>query len=283
MAGTAVHAHVWFLLQYDGPWQARATSDNRLPQPVKDWLAEQLDQVGNGRLQFIRQQPKPDGIAFFVAIADDTNPRLYRFNLASYDDLLAIDVMGVVNGRSTFDSHLTTRPLYLICTNGKRDRCCARFGGAVYRAMAELVGPAIWQTTHLGGHRFAPTGLAFPQGVSYGRLQPDTLLDFVTAIQKNQIPLDNLRGRVGYTAVVQRAEHDLRRITNQFQANAFHLLQTSQEGDVTAVQFSDNHSGLIHQIRLRPHADPIHIQPSCGKSAPKAITPYQFLTHTNQK
>ena len=59
MAGTAVHASIWFLLQYDSPWQAKATSDNKLPQPVKDWLAEQLEWVGNGRLQFIRQQPKP--------------------------------------------------------------------------------------------------------------------------------------------------------------------------------------------------------------------------------
>jgi hypothetical protein len=280
MAGTAVHARVWFLLQYDGPWQAKATSDNKLPRLVKDWLAEKLDGVGNGRLQFVRQQPKPDGITFFVAIADDSDPRLYRFNLESYADVLALDIPGVVNGRTDFDSYRTIEPLYLICTNGKRDRCCALFGAAVYRALAAQVGPAAWQTTHLGGHRFAPTGLVFPQGVSYGRLHPDALPDFITAVQQDQIPLDYLRGRVGYTAVAQRAEYHLRQLTSQSSASAFGLLQIGQEGEVTAVQFIDNATGLTHHIRLRPSADPILIQPSCGQSTAKVITTYQFLTYT---
>lgn len=279
MAGTAVHARVWFLLQYDGPWQAKATSDNKLPRRVKDWLAQQLDWVGNGRLQFIRQQPKPDGITFFVALADDGDPRLYRFNLESYADMLALDIAAVVNGRTAFDSYRTLEPLYLICTNGKRDRCCAQFGGAVYREMAQLVGPAAWQTTHLGGHRFAPTGLVFPQGISYGRLHPHTLPDFITAVQQDQIPLDYLRGRVGYTAVAQRAEYHLRQLTSQSPAGAFRLVQIGQEGDVTAVQFIDNHTGLTHHIRLRPGADPIQVQPSCGQSTAKTIPTYQFLTH----
>ncbi|MEJ2748996.1 MAG: hypothetical protein P8183_13990 [Anaerolineae bacterium] len=50
----------------------------------------------------------------------------------------------------------------------------------------------------------------------------------------------------------------------------------------TAVQFLDNHTGQTHQIRLRPNAEPIQIQPSCGQSTPKAVSTYQFLTHTIQ-
>jgi hypothetical protein len=282
MAGTAVHARIWFLLQYDGPWPAKATSDNKLPQPVKTWLAEQLDRVGNGRLQFIRQHPKPDRVTFFVAVADDTEPRLYRFNRESYIDILDLDIPAIVNGRADYIPHLTAGPLFLICTNGKRDRCCARFGGAVYRALAELVGPAAWQTTHLGGHRFAPTGLVFPQGVSYGRLHPDMLPDYINAARQNRVLADYLRGRVGYTAVAQAAEYHLRQITNQSAAHAFHLLQVSEEDGETAVQFLDNHTGQTHQIRLRPNAEPIQIQPSCGQSTPKAVSTYQFLTHTIQ-
>ena len=43
LVGTALEREIWFLLQYDAPWTAKATSDNDLPVAVQQWLDAQLE------------------------------------------------------------------------------------------------------------------------------------------------------------------------------------------------------------------------------------------------
>lgn len=71
----------------------------------------------------------------------------------------------------------------LICTHGRRDRCCGSIGTAL--AMELAAGPEIlsasgmpvrlWRTSHTGGHRFAATGLVFPEGTCWGYLDEAVL------------------------------------------------------------------------------------------------------------
>nr|WP_275940907.1 sucrase ferredoxin [Nocardioides zeae] len=102
-------------------------------------------------------------------------------------------------------------PLWLVCTNGRRDVCCAELGRPVAAALAERWPEATWETTHLGGHRFSATLLALPAGVALGRLDPVTALAACAELAEGRIPLDVARGRVGVPATVQAAELVLRR------------------------------------------------------------------------
>lgn len=59
----------------------------------------------------------------------------------------------------------------LVCTHGTRDSCCGRRGAvlAAELAAAGLGARAnLWRTSHLGGHRFAPTFMVLPQGTVWG-------------------------------------------------------------------------------------------------------------------
>ena len=48
-------------------------------------------------------------------------------------------------------------PIVLVCAHGRRDACCARLGPPLFDALAPHCPPdALWQSSHLGGHRFAP-------------------------------------------------------------------------------------------------------------------------------
>ncbi len=47
-------------------------------------------------------------------------------------------------------------PLALVCTNGKRDRCCALLGRPLAAELASSGVEGVWEVTHLGGHRFSP-------------------------------------------------------------------------------------------------------------------------------
>jgi hypothetical protein len=73
----------------------------------------------------------------------------------------------------------------LVCTHGSRDVCCGRFGRPIYKELRQRYAPEsegqlrVWRTSHLGGHRFAPHLLDFPEGRYWCRLVPEILENLV--------------------------------------------------------------------------------------------------------
>lgn len=97
--------------------------------------------------------------------------------------------------------------VYLVCTNGARDKCCALEGPAVARAL----GARARRCTHLGGHRFAANVLVLPDNLLFGRLDPASAVELADALDAGRLPLDHLRGRCALTPERQAAEVLLRR------------------------------------------------------------------------
>ena len=59
----------------------------------------------------------------------------------------------------------------LVCTHGTRDSCCGRRGASLAADLAAAgfrAGENLWRTSHMGGHRFAPTFMVLPQGTAWG-------------------------------------------------------------------------------------------------------------------
>jgi hypothetical protein len=72
-------------------------------------------------------------------------------------------------------------PEVLVCTHGRRDACCGRWGTLLHAEVAaRWDGVRTWRCSHTGGHRFAPTGLTFPDGRAWASLDPDVLDGIVT-------------------------------------------------------------------------------------------------------
>jgi hypothetical protein len=269
------------LLEYRQIWQAKATSDNTLPAPVKTWLDEQLGRV-NGRLQLIRQTPYLERYRCFIGIPDVQTPRLYRFEFGEYEELLHLDLSALMSGAARYAPNLVTESLFLVCTNGKRDRCCAKFGMVLYQALANVAGTAVWQTTHLGGHRFAPTLVTFPAGISYGRVTPNDVPGLLAAQQNEQLFLPCLRGRVNYDAVTQAAEYFLCQHTNQTDLKSFDHLRTipGQKGN-WIIQFRHAVTGQVFQIDIvEEKTSPVY--PSCGVLESKSVPHYRLHSLTPQ-
>ncbi len=76
---------------------------------------------------------------------------------------------------------LSTTRDFFVCTHGSHDKCCSRYGYPFFRqgvAMVEEFGlknVRFWQVSHIGGHRFAPTLISFPDGRYYGALDEESL------------------------------------------------------------------------------------------------------------
>ncbi|MFN6470949.1 MAG: sucrase ferredoxin [Nostoc sp. SerVER01] len=103
----------------------------------------------------------------------------------------------------------------MVCTNAQVDLACGRFGTPIYRQLRKEYAPVsneklrIWQTTHFGGHQFAPTLIDLPQGCLWGHLEPD-ILDLL--VQQNG-SVSNLRqyyrGWTGLSKFEQIAEREI--------------------------------------------------------------------------
>lgn len=98
-------------------------------------------------------------------------------------------------------------PLLLVCTNGRKDVCCAVRGRPVALALAERFPEQTWECTHTGGDRFAANVVVLPDGVIYGGLDTGSALEAVDAHREGR-PGDvrqHLRGLLGYPRHVQVA------------------------------------------------------------------------------
>lgn len=273
MVGTALFGKVWFLLEYTQPWHAQAPSDNDLPQPIQAWLTEQSTLV-NGHLQFIKQpRGERTGWAFFVACFADVGSRVYRFDLDSYDELLQLDLPAIVAGEAQYAAALTDALQFLVCSHGKRDVCCALHGVALLRVLA-AAGTAVWETTHLGGHRFAPLLLTLPDGLSYGRLSPEDVPQLLTHVKNRTVWPEKLRGRSCYQPVEQVAEHCLRQETAVFHQDAYQHVGTElvNEG-VWQVQFQTK-AGQSHTVTVEAD-EPLMTYPSSGSMKTKIVPKFR--------
>src|ERR1044072_5024173 len=153
LAGTATRADAWLLVEHYGPWGERAVEEDDLP----------VVGVGGGgcvsRTTF----------ACFLALAREDRRELYRLDVQGHLDLAGVDLAALLAAGELEDARCD-HGLVLICGNGRRDRCCARFGLATWRALATELREEAWLSTHQGGHRYAATGLVLPEGVAYGFL-----------------------------------------------------------------------------------------------------------------
>lgn len=182
LAGSAPWGQVWLALEQPGPWGRAALLDSHLPIAVGRALTARAD--GRPiRVQLIRRPgAHPDtgaGTARTVLVARTFGqPRLWRASVDDPHDVLDIDVEAVLNGAEPGLGAVADEPVALVCTNGRRDLCCARHGRAAATRLA-AAGLTVWETSHLGGHRFSPTFVRLPDGWVFGG--PDAVTMSVAA------------------------------------------------------------------------------------------------------
>ena len=268
LVGTAGRVDVWLLLEYNPVWRPKAVTDNDLAPKITAWLDRQMESMTERglqpRLQFIRQ-PELDReeLTLFVGTAEG----LFRFNAVGYDAIMDLDIAGNADSGSIPSMRPVEAPQYFVCTNGQRDLCCARFGLPAYASLREAVGARAWQTTHLGGHRFAPNVLTLPQGVLYGRVRPDDVPRFVEHVEAGRLARDHVRGRSALPAEAQAAELALEEdMLELVGCEAGRVVMRTSRGE--------------RRIRVT-QADAMEIIASCGDDATECVRPISAaLEHT---
>jgi len=213
--GSAVHVEVWLLIEYSRPWSPKAIADNDLSFDVNARLAElpeMLSQLGvKLRIQWIKQTSSADVDHPRIFVVDARSGKLRGGVLKSHTEISQLNeavILGAEPLPGEKDRSMwADEDLLLVCTNGQRDLCCARFGLPVFEVLARAYGMRVWQTTHVGGHRYAPNLVCLPSGIVYGHVHPDQVSDLVTRHDAGEVVLENLRGRSSLSGAAQAAEY----------------------------------------------------------------------------
>ncbi|NWF70282.1 MAG: hypothetical protein HXY40_14445 [Chloroflexi bacterium] len=280
--GSAQHIKIWFLLEYAQPFGANAI-DDFWAQEFAGIDHKRLSAFPDSRWQLIKQQESKssEAITLFVAVTDEVQPRLYQFKLRRYDEILQLDAEALLRGASEFERARHSAPLFLVCTNGKRDPCCAKHGLPLYHEMHKHGGGAVWQSSHIAGHRFAATMICFPHGIYYGQVAPSEAYTVIELYRAGQMYYEKLRGRACYPRAAQVAEYYLRAESRNRALDAFRLLDIRQDADQTHVaRFeSQEHGHLIHRVQFVESASAWETYPSCDAAVPRRDSVYKLLKY----
>lgn len=209
LAGSAAVARHWLAIEEAGAWTRKPLRSRGLGE-----LGERLtvwDEADPSlRIQLIRQ-PGRRRSSRRVFHADLETGRLTHATLDD-EELAALDPETLA--REGLGAELDGL-LHLVCTHGKRDDCCALRGVPLYQALARAIDelpaeeqPELWQTSHLGGHRFAATMTTLPHGYCLGRVEAQEAEAILAAGGLHR--LDRVRGRNLWPKAVQTADHQLR-------------------------------------------------------------------------
>ena len=173
--GTASTGAVWLLLEYPHGWGRRAFEESALPPEVKGFFNATTARVKHSRLLLVKTDRERDDarMSLFVVRCRERAPFAVRLRLEKYFDVLGYDLAAVAAGEDLQGGEPCEEPLFLVCTHGRRDKCCAKFGLPVYNALRDGAGAAVWQSSHVGGDRFAGNLVCFPHGLFYAHTTPE--------------------------------------------------------------------------------------------------------------
>jgi len=205
LAATASRVDHWILVEYRGLWAHEALPGSGLSDQVKRRLAAQRDARPNTKLLFVRRtdRRKHPTLAVYWGSSPQQGASVYRAEIEGYEDLLGLDLSS--------PGEPVGHPLLLVCTHGKHDPCCARYGRPLYQALEEQAeNDWVWQSSHVGGDRFAGNLVFLPQGLYFGRVDPTDAWPVLDEYLAGRILLDNYRGRSAYTFSEQAAERAVR-------------------------------------------------------------------------
>jgi hypothetical protein len=250
LGATASRIDHWILVEYRGAWRRDILGGSLLSPGLKAHLRETLELLRPARLLFVKQPERraETGRRIFLASTSPGAERLLGLEVEHQDDLRELDLAGAL-ARGGEPFHPVADPVLVVCTHGKRDRCCARYGGPLYDALRAAAPPGeVWQSTHVGGDRFAGNVVALPQGTFHGRVEPGDIRALLDALAKGRVDLDRYRGRSAYSFAVQAADRALRETEGLLGLDDLVLLGSEHRGDETwRVRFRTP-DGATHRV-----------------------------------
>jgi len=227
--GSAAPGNRWLLIEHQGPWSVHAFQRT----PTLALLARRAAALG-GRAALIRrpgqhvphlgEPPRPR--RWGLVDARPGHECVWWSTFTDEADLLDVPL-------DPPQVPPSDEPVYLVCTQGRHDACCAIRGRPVAAALARRYPERTWECSHVGGCRFAANVVLLPHGLVYAHATPESALELAAAYGEGRVEPETLRGRTSLASPVQAAQHAARVKTGELSVDEFRPLAAVQEAEQT--------------------------------------------------
>jgi hypothetical protein len=275
LTATASRIDNWIVLEYRALWDRDVLGACRFTPELKAHLREQLHALAPARLLFVK---KPERRAYgrrhvYFGSSKAGEERFFQLEVDHQEDLLGFDFAGALGGDG-LPGMPVDHPLLVVCTHGKRDRCCAKNGQPLYDALRhETESGWVWQSTHVGGDRFAGNVVMLPQGLYYGRVEPGDVPGLLEAHSSGRIDMEHYRGRAAHSFPVQAAEHAIRESEGLVGIDDLELVGVDADDDGWRVRFRTRDAAVIEaDVVSELSEEPVYL--TCGAAEPQRARRY---------
>ncbi len=278
---TASGVRAWLLVEQGGAWGPDALTQSRLPKDVAGILAEMAQALGI-RVLLIRRteapsEETPSGNRCYLAYSGRRERWIEELVVDEPAQLLDLDLRPLSRGRPPGAGWARSSPLYLVCTNGRHDPCCAQLGRPVARALLTGAQGDVWECSHVGGDRFAGNLVCLPHGLYFGRLDAEQGMRVVESYERGRIEIDHYRGRAGDPFPVQAAEFFVRRSEQLFGIDDLVATRFTSSADGLAEVRFTGEGGRRYDVRVRVDASPEARLLTCRATRPQHPATYELL------
>ncbi|TCN57250.1 hypothetical protein EV641_102395 [Rhodococcus sp. SMB37] len=266
LPGTTATAPGYVCLEFPSAWGRDVLDGTALGAELSSELSARADAAGV-RIMFIRRPGRDvprTSKTVLLARTEPGNAWCERLEVTDPAELLDI-VPRVVAGPPLGLGETVSGPTVLVCAHGKRDQCCAVLGRPIAAALQAEFSDSVWECSHTGGHRFAPSMIVLPTGYSYGRLGAAQNVEAVRAAARGEVHVPGARGRSTWGAAGQVAELAVRDVVGDHSMDAFTVDETGAE---PLVRHRDGRAWRVDVETRELAARPA----SCG-ATPKPVRP----------
>jgi hypothetical protein len=260
MIGTAENKKIYLIIEQPGTWGQDAILESSLPEGFGQAIKEQINFPEVGVLLARRpdlghqERRTTNRRRFWLAHTSPGGVRMRSGSLDNITDLLRWDWPAIIRGELPAVGRRSADPVLFLCTNGKKDQCCAVHTRKIIdelRPNPELTGQ-IYETSHIGGHRFAPTGLLLPFGIVVGRMTSQSAQDLLSDAWAGKIKHEYMRGRTAQPGFAQVAEIEVRKNSGVNQIDSLDVVVLRSGKPISASSVSNLAEVDVVQVR---HSD----------------------------
>lgn len=237
LAGTAKKEKRLVVLEFPGGWSRDVLDGGTFGKELTEKISRKLSDAGAG-LQLIRKPGRKGRSVstLHVYVVDTRAATCVGTTISQVAEVLDLDLVGAESSPSF---QPVTHPLLLVCTHAKRDACCAIKGRPLARELDDSFGgDIVWETSHMKGHRFAPTSLLLPWGYSFGRTSVADAARITERALYGMFSVQGNRGRGIYGPTGQVAELAVASLVGESQ-------ETLRWGDLSVVPAGEVESAAV--------------------------------------
>jgi (2Fe-2S) ferredoxin len=255
LIGTASRVQRWLVVEQWGSWGRDALAESKMPEAVAVPLAAAARRH-RVRVLLARRpgDRRRDGDRrVFLAHTGVEAHWIEQLDVAggAPEQLLDLDLGRLAFPEPPGIGEPGPRGLALVCTNGRHDPCCADHGRPVARALVDGGVDDVWESSHVGGDRFAANVVLLPDGVYYGRVTPEEAAGLLATHRAGTLTLDRFRGRSHLPPLVQAADLFARRHLDERRVDGMSVVSTDRGDDGTVTVLVEQRGGAMVEVVVR--------------------------------